>query len=820
MRRLPSPLTLPVLVLLACNGGTATDTTDASSSSSTATSTGSECVPDARNDCQPDSSSGDVPTTTPTTTQGPTSATGTDTTDTQTTGPVSATDTSTTTGDTSTGDPSSTSTSDTSTGDTTTGDPVCIEEVAQTFTPTGKVLDMSELGGSFIQGSWYDPVADRICFMIYNGDGLCFTPAGDKLAAIKAPSAPNGGSIDGAIYDAAKNVVLILQQGCMITEADPATLKPLAQIQLDAQKLDLQTCAAIGLTPDNDLYIGSYLNSDIVTVSRDGQTELARFDTGGAGVPGPDGLNVISGSGDLLVVGTFSAPHPAAIFSKTGDVIVAASEAGGASPPIKGGTLVLPDDTLTLCENGHVWVCDQAPNCTEYMPEGGDKNICGCFAGCEQQMEQEGVCDGVDDDCNGAIDDLDAGGDGICDCTTMAVLGSKGNNPNTKFEAFLDEQSPGWKRYPDINPLTPESLAGIDVLILDNLPRGYTLAESQVLRDWVLAGGGLAVMGGYAVNGDKQTSILQSLGAHYNGPPQMGPITQFNVHPVSKGLTKLPLVGGNFISDDQGDGVKVAVDGPTVYGLAAQRGLGRMFLYGDEWVQFDSEWDGQAETFWLNTLAWLSTGGGNCALPAFYPETCAELRAAYPGVGDGDNTLYIGHDPQKPWTAYCRDMAGTPKEYLPLVNLEDGKNFSQYTAGGPSPGTDVRTKFTRVRIDPIALIVDIDDTTYSSSSGQLMHGNLVVTKMPYGVAMNCLLGQATGLGQVDLTGTPFKVVDEFCKSGENAIGVATISPDGKTVDLTAGGNCSWTSPTLDKLCTSDPEAFTSGPALDLAYTGL
>ena len=93
MRRLTSPWSLPVLVLLACNGGTATDTTDASSSSSTGTSTGGACIPDARNDCQPDSSSGDVPTTTPTTTQGPTSATGTDTTDTATTGPVSATET-------------------------------------------------------------------------------------------------------------------------------------------------------------------------------------------------------------------------------------------------------------------------------------------------------------------------------------------------------------------------------------------------------------------------------------------------------------------------------------------------------------------------------------------------------------------------------------------------------------------------------------------------------------------------------------------------------------------------------------------------------
>ena len=809
MRTLPCSFALPVLAALACNGGGTTDTTDASSS--TGASTGPEVT-------TTDDPTTVVPTTDPTT--------GTATTEssdpTQTTGPIvdtTTTDTTvtpdTSTGDTTTGD----STTGESTGDTTTGDPVCIEEVAQNFVPTGKVLDMSELGGSFIQGSWFDPINDRICFVIGNGDGLCFTPEGEKLAAIKAPGDPSDGVIDGAIYDAAKNVVLIVQQGCKVIEADPSTLKNLGEIQLDTAKFSLQTCAAIGLTPDNDLYIASYTNSDIVTISRDGQTELARFDTADAGVSGPDGLNVISGAGDLLIVGTAGNTRPAAIFSNTGDVVVAASEAGKDKPPIQGGTLVLPDDTLTLCDTGHVWVCDQAPNCSEYMPEGGDKNICGCFAGCEQKMEQEGVCDGIDDDCNGAIDDLDAGGDGICDCTTMAVLGGKGNNPNTMFEAFLDEQSPGWTRYPDINPLTAESLAGIDVLILDNLPRAYTLAEADVLRDWVVAGGGLAVMAGYAINGDRQTSILQSLGVKFNGPADEITITDFTVHPLTKKITSLPLVGGNNITDLQGDGITIATGIGKIFGLAAQRDLGRIYLYGDEWVTFDEVWDLQAEQFWLNTLAWLSTGGGNCALPPFYPETCAELRAEYPGVGDGDNTLYIGNDPQKPWTAYCLDMAGTPKEYLPLVKLDEGRNFSQYTAGGPSPGTDVRSKYTRVRIDPLTLIVDIDDATYASSSGQLQHGNLAVTKMPYGVAMNCLLGQATGLGNVDLTGTPFKVDDDYCKAGENAIGVATISPDGKTVDLTAGGNCSWTSPTLGMMCTSDPQQFNSGPALDLAYVG-
>jgi hypothetical protein len=809
MRSFPCPLALPFFALLACNGGGAADPSDASSSTGGDT-TG--CMRDAAGGCVPGTTS-DAPTTDPTT-GSPTTTTAESTGSTDTTGPISDTNTTTTTDAETTGS-SDTGADDTSTGDTEGVNPVCLEKVAQNFVPTGKVLDMSELGG-FVQASWYDPVADRMCFVVSNGDGQCYTPEGAKLGPkIKAP----GGVIDGAVYDAARNVVLLLTQSCLLIEADPTTLKLIGQVQLDAQALDLITCAGLGLTPDNDLYVASYQNGEIVTISRDGQTELARFSSAAAGVPGPDGLNVISGVGDLLLQSS-AAQHKAGIVSNTGAVIVAASPAGQAAPPINGGTLNAPDDTLTLCESGHVWVCDQAPSCTEYMPEDGDRNICPCFAGCEMQMEKEGVCDGVDDDCNGAIDDLDAGGDGICDCTTMAVLGSKGANPNTKFEAFLDAQSPGWKRYPDINPLTAESLAGIDVLILDNLARGYTVAEADVLRDWVKGGGGLAVLAGYAVNGDKQSSILASLGVKFNGPPTNATVTAFAAHPLSKQVTSLPLVGGNNISDLQGDGTVVATFNTKIFALAAQRELGRIYLYGDEWVTFDEVWDDQAEQFWLNALAWLSTGGGNCGLAPVYPETCAELRAEYPGVGDGDNTLHVDHDPQRPWTAYCRNMATTPIEYLPLVAVAEGKNFAQYTAGGASPGTDVRSKFSRVRLDPKTLLVDIDDTTYATSSGQLLHADKPVTRMPYGIAMNCEQGQTKGLANVDLTGTPFKVTDPFCNAGNESSGVATISPDGKTVDVTGGGYCGWTSPTLaDDGCPITPELINNGPALNLEYVG-
>jgi hypothetical protein len=69
------------------------------------------------------------------------------------------------------------------------------------------------------------------------------------------------------------------------------------------------------------------------------------------------------------------------------------------------------------------------------------------------------------------------------------------------------------------------------------------------------------------------------------------------------------------------------------------------------------------------------------------PATCADI--ALPT--DGEYTLYVGGDKGKPWTAYCADMATTPVEYLPLAMVLGDHNVSQYTAGGASPGTSVRT---------------------------------------------------------------------------------------------------------------------------------
>lgn len=43
-------------------------------------------------------------------------------------------------------------------------------------------------------------------------------------------------------------------------------------------------------------------------------------------------------------------------------------------------------------------------------------------------------------------------------------------------------------------------------------------------------------------------------------------------------------------------------------GIAVERGAGRVYVWGDEWVTFDSQWSTMPEIgiFWQNVLGWLT----------------------------------------------------------------------------------------------------------------------------------------------------------------------------------------------------------------------
>ncbi|WP_375758923.1 GON domain-containing protein [Corallococcus exercitus] len=175
---------------------------------------------------------------------------------------------------------------------------------------------------------------------------------------------------------------------------------------------------------------------------------------------------------------------------------------------------------------------------------------------------------------------------------------------------------------------------------------------------------------------------------------------------------------------------------------------------------------------------------------AALPTSCLEIRTAQPGAPDGYYVLYVAGDVTASWTAYCHDMAGTPKEYLALPRKEPGSNFSQYTAGDASPGTDVRTTYYQLRIDPTTLRVDTADQTFATSTGELTHSPDIVTSMPYGVAMTC--GGGLGVGRIDLRGTPFTVdAEAFGVGGASRSGAAVSSEEGQVVDLSGDGFCGW-----------------------------
>lgn len=234
---------------------------------------------------------------------------------------------------------------------------------------------------------------------------------------------------------------------------------------------------------------------------------------------------------------------------------------------------------------------------------------------CVPVSATETVCDGVDDDCNGQIDDVDLGNDGICDCLRIGVLGTPGVNPSANFQAYLEARGTTVTRLhdsaaPDLDLAT---LQQFDVVLLDRLVRDYTAVEAQLLADWVASGGGVMSMTGYTgqqPDWGRPNSLLATIGLGYLGNNLLnGPVTNFVAHPITEGLTSVTFLGGFLVEETNPSGVNtvVATLGTGSAGTVQQRDLGRVFVWGDEWIEFDSEWSSlpEIQQLWVNILAWL-----------------------------------------------------------------------------------------------------------------------------------------------------------------------------------------------------------------------
>lgn len=359
MRR--STCTLAVLLLTACGDdqrNPVETTTDASATNPTTIT-----------------STGDAPTTTGTspTTSGSGSVSDSDAT---TAGP--STDPTTTTDPTTSGttvDPTTGGDESSSSG---TGGFVCDpNQVEDTKAFTYVSQFDTGIPDAVLQASYYNTDADEVMIMSFSGKARRFkvdgTPLGDVFDVPPA-ALPQ---LDGATYDPVTKVGLLINQSCVLNEVEPQTL---AILKTQPLGFGMSVCAGLALGLDNNLYIASYGTDEMVTISRDGLQEIGRVNlVQAAGIDGFDGIALIAGSENFLVMST-SPTTKAAIVNPAGGVVVAASDLGQAMPPMIGGMPMLPDAVLTLCGNGHAWVCEAyKATCFDYAPEDGDKNACACL---------------------------------------------------------------------------------------------------------------------------------------------------------------------------------------------------------------------------------------------------------------------------------------------------------------------------------------------------------------------------------------------------------------------------------------------------------
>jgi hypothetical protein len=115
-----------------------------------------------------------------------------------------------------------------------------------------------------------------------------------------------------------------------------------------------------------------------------------------------------------------------------------------------------------------------------------------------------------------------------------------------------------------------------------------------------------------------------------------------------------------------------------------------------------------------------------------------------------------------------------------------------------------------VRIDPATLLVDVNDTTFSTWSPTLSSDTACwntiggacgsVRNEAYAHGGNCILNGGPMYhepGNVDLRGTTFSIDPSVTTSleGDSPDGTTTFSTDRKVLSITGGGDCGGNAPT-------------------------
>jgi len=250
------------------------------------------------------------------------------------------------------------------------------------------------------------------------------------------------------------------------------------------------------------------------------------------------------------------------------------------------------------------------------------------------------------------------GGSGVCDLklATWGALGTYGAVPGMDGQdaitTWLNENSTGEAEYFATKPaITADALSDYQVIVLQNLD-GWSFSpdEKAAFEAWVRAGGGVVSLAGYGnqpTEAAPTNELLAFSGLSYVGLSGAGDISTSPkemcsyclgnsdaqggwdaAHPISKSITAVGALWGRSVSS--GVGATVATWDGKRAGATVEIDAGRVFLFHDEWVTYNSQWNGatlsqdcrtsgdqacmavhptlsyQIPQFWYNSIRWLA----------------------------------------------------------------------------------------------------------------------------------------------------------------------------------------------------------------------
>jgi hypothetical protein len=201
----------------------------------------------------------------------------------------------------------------------------------------------------------------------------------------------------------------------------------------------------------------------------------------------------------------------------------------------------------------------------------------------------------------------------------IVFFGPGGTYDEDALQAFLQAYPATVTRLAtNSSPVSAAMLAQYDVVILDQVARSFDPSEAAVLAAWVQAGGSVMSLCGFANSASdwqQPDSLLADLPLQFNSTLYLatlpngcpGDVTDIAMYPVTAGLHAVPFCGGFGVTVAGACDPIAFVQGSPV-GAVCEQGAGRVYLWGDEWVEYSSTWVPGMDTqqFWQDAIDWLT----------------------------------------------------------------------------------------------------------------------------------------------------------------------------------------------------------------------